>query len=121
MIQHYVFLLSSFVHQIIMEKSKKVASLSFCIPRPFPLNDGGDHILAVATVAPMDTPHIKPRTVPNCYGGYFPFRHRPNSPLVLLPQVAARSVGDVFFRRFPLFLNFAVHTGATDTSVNGKV
>ena len=61
MIQHYVFLLSSFVHQIIMEKSKKVASLSFCIPRPFPLNDGGDHILAVATVAPRDLLHLKPR------------------------------------------------------------
>ena len=33
------------------------------IPRPFPPSKGGDHILAVLTVAPRDLLHLKPRPV----------------------------------------------------------
>ena len=43
------------------------------IPSPFPPGEGDDHILAVATVASGDTPHLKPWPVQDWHGGHFPF------------------------------------------------
>ena len=48
--------------------------LSAYIPRPFPHKKGADHVLAVAIVAPRDTPHLKPGSVQDGHGGHFPFK-----------------------------------------------
>ena len=48
--------------------------LSAYIQGPFPPKEGTNHVLAVATVAPRDRPHLKPRPVQDGYEGHFPFK-----------------------------------------------
>ena len=72
-------------------------SLYIYIRRPFPLCEVVDHILAGATIAPRDTPHLKPRPVQDWHGGYFPLNR--------LLRHAGTTVGLFFFSPFRVVPN----------------